>query len=86
MQLSEGANLLLERQVADAHVDLLGHALVVGEHVQHHLLGRLVQNLEGQMKPVMNFLGKLIRIMETSSQVTFIDCDNVTLFHTFLRK
>ena len=46
MELSEGSELLDEGEVGDADVDLLGDALVVREHGQHHRLGSLVEDLE----------------------------------------
>ena len=46
VELSEGSELLDEGEVGDADVDLLGDALVVREHGQHHGLGSLVENLE----------------------------------------
>ena len=46
VELAQRAELLDERQVGDAHVDLLGDALVVREHGQHDRLGRLVEDLK----------------------------------------
>ena len=46
MELTQGSELLDEGEVGDADVDLLGDALVVREHGQHHRLGSLVENLK----------------------------------------
>ena len=46
VELPEGSELLDEGEVGDADVDLLGDALVVREHGQHHRLGSLVEDLE----------------------------------------
>ena len=49
VELSEGSELLDEGEVGDADVDLLGDALVVREHGQHHRLGSLVEDLEASV-------------------------------------
>ena len=46
VELAQGSELLDEGEVGDADVDLLGDALVVREHGQHHGLGSLVEDLE----------------------------------------
>jgi hypothetical protein len=38
MELSEGAELLLQGQLTNSHVDLLGDPLVVGIDIQHYVL------------------------------------------------
>jgi hypothetical protein len=38
MELPEGTEFLLERQLTDPHVNLLGDPLVVRIDVQHHIL------------------------------------------------
>jgi hypothetical protein len=38
MKLPEGAEFLLQGQLTDPHVNLLGDPLVVGIDVQHHVL------------------------------------------------
>ncbi len=38
MKLPEGAEFLLQGQLTDSHVNLLGDPLVVGIDVQHHIL------------------------------------------------
>ena len=49
VELAQGSELLDEREVGDADVDLLGDALVVREHGQHHRLGSLVEDLEAMI-------------------------------------
>jgi hypothetical protein len=51
MELPEGAEFLLERQLTDSHVNLLGDPLVVRIDVQHHILHNndVVSSLAGSV-------------------------------------
>lgn len=42
----ERAQLLYQRQVGDAHMDVAGDAVVLGVHGQHNLQGSLIKDLQ----------------------------------------